>query len=97
MGDRIVVMSAAVVQQIGTPAEVYHNPANLFVANFIGSPRHEPDQGEVRGRRRASAGREQVPGARRVEDRRWRSGLTGDEVILGFRPEAARRADGRAR
>ena len=38
MGDRIVVMSDAVVQQIGTPAEVYHNPANLFVANFIGSP-----------------------------------------------------------
>ena len=38
MGDRIVVMSAAVVQQIGTPAQVYHNPANLFVANFIGSP-----------------------------------------------------------
>ena len=38
MGDRIVVMSAAVVQQIGTPAEVYHDPANLFVANFIGSP-----------------------------------------------------------
>ena len=38
MGDRIVVMSAAVVQQIGTPAQVYHDPANLFVANFIGSP-----------------------------------------------------------
>ena len=38
MGDRIVVMSDAAIQQIGTPAEVYHNPANLFVANFIGSP-----------------------------------------------------------
>ena len=38
MGDRIVVMSNAVVQQIGTPQEVYHNPANLFVARFIGSP-----------------------------------------------------------
>ena len=38
MGDRIVVMSEAEVQQVGTPAEVYHNPANLFVARFIGSP-----------------------------------------------------------
>src|SRR6266511_3202964 len=38
MGDRIVVMSNAVVQQIGTPQEVYHDPANLFVARFIGSP-----------------------------------------------------------
>jgi multiple sugar transport system ATP-binding protein len=38
MADRIVVMSNAAIQQIGTPAEVYYNPANLFVANFIGSP-----------------------------------------------------------
>ncbi len=38
MADRIVVMSNAAVQQIGTPAEVYYDPANLFVANFIGSP-----------------------------------------------------------
>ena len=38
MGDRIVVMSNAEVQQIGTPAEVYYNPSNLFVARFIGSP-----------------------------------------------------------
>jgi len=38
MGDRIVVMSDATVQQVGTPAEVYHHPANTFVANFIGSP-----------------------------------------------------------
>ncbi len=38
MGDRIVVMSAAEIQQVGTPGEVYDNPANLFVARFIGSP-----------------------------------------------------------
>ena len=38
MADRIVVMSAAEVQQVGTPAEVYYDPANLFVARFIGSP-----------------------------------------------------------
>ena len=38
MGDRIVVMNRGAIQQMGTPKEVYDNPANLFVANFIGSP-----------------------------------------------------------
>jgi ABC-type sugar transport system ATPase subunit len=38
MASRIVVMSRGFVQQIGTPNEVYDNPANLFVAKFIGSP-----------------------------------------------------------
>jgi multiple sugar transport system ATP-binding protein len=38
MGDRIVVMSAGELQQVGTPEELYTNPRNLFVAGFIGSP-----------------------------------------------------------
>lgn len=38
MADRIVVMSAGVVQQVGTPKELYFNPTNLFVAGFIGEP-----------------------------------------------------------
>jgi multiple sugar transport system ATP-binding protein len=38
MADRIVVLKAGVVQQFGTPAEVYATPANQFVAGFIGSP-----------------------------------------------------------
>lgn len=38
LADRIVVMDGGVAQQIGTPIEVYQNPANLFVAQFIGSP-----------------------------------------------------------
>jgi len=38
MADRIVVMKLGVVQQIGTPREIYRHPANLFVASFIGSP-----------------------------------------------------------
>lgn len=37
-GDRVVVMLAGVVQQIGTPDELYNSPVNLFVAGFIGSP-----------------------------------------------------------
>ena len=38
MADRIVIMKDGVVQQIGTPREIYNNPRNLFVANFIGAP-----------------------------------------------------------
>jgi multiple sugar transport system ATP-binding protein len=38
MGDRIAVMNAGILQQVGTPGEIYDHPANLFVAGFIGSP-----------------------------------------------------------
>ncbi|MEY8532768.1 ABC transporter ATP-binding protein [Blautia pseudococcoides] len=38
MGTRIAVMNCGVLQQFGTPQEIYQNPANLFVAGFIGSP-----------------------------------------------------------
>jgi multiple sugar transport system ATP-binding protein len=38
LGDRIVVMRAGVVRQIGTPAEIYREPADTFVARFVGSP-----------------------------------------------------------
>ena len=38
MGDRIVVMNDGIVQQLGSPMELYNNPANRFVAGFIGSP-----------------------------------------------------------
>jgi multiple sugar transport system ATP-binding protein len=38
MADRIVAMNAGVVQQVGPPADLYDNPANVFVAGFIGSP-----------------------------------------------------------
>jgi multiple sugar transport system ATP-binding protein len=38
MADRIAVMDQGVLQQVGTPLEVYNNPANVFVARFIGAP-----------------------------------------------------------
>jgi multiple sugar transport system ATP-binding protein len=38
LGDRIAVMRAGVVRQIGTPQEIYHEPADTFVARFVGSP-----------------------------------------------------------
>ncbi len=89
MGDRIVVMSDAVVQQVGTPAQVYHDPANLFVARFIGSPGMNLLRGHYAGgavHLRADVAC-QVPGD-------WVPALNGalggeGDVILGFRPEAA--------
>ena len=38
LGDRVAVMLSGVLQQVGSPMELYNNPANLFVAGFIGSP-----------------------------------------------------------
>lgn len=38
MADRIVVMNSGIVQQIGTPEKIYKEPANIFVADFVGSP-----------------------------------------------------------
>lgn len=38
MGDRIAVLKDGRIEQIGTPSEIYHQPKNLFIAGFIGSP-----------------------------------------------------------
>ena len=38
MATRIVVMKDGYIQQVGSPIDIYHNPINLFVASFIGSP-----------------------------------------------------------
>jgi multiple sugar transport system ATP-binding protein len=49
LGDRVAVMRAGVLQQVGTPAELYDNPKNLFVAGFIGSPAMNFMPGEIGG------------------------------------------------
>jgi multiple sugar transport system ATP-binding protein len=93
MGDRIVVMSDAVVQQIGTPAEVYHKPANLFVARFIGSPGMNLISG------RYSDGVVCLPNSNKLAvPADWRSALDQaldgeSDVIVGFRPEAGMISD----
>ena len=93
MGDRIVVMSDAVVQQVGTPAEVYHKPANLFVARFIGSPGMNLVAGQY------ANGTVDLPSENKLSvPPAWRAALddaTGGEgeIIVGFRPEAAMVSD----
>lgn len=87
MSDRIVVMSNAVVQQVGSPEEVYYNPSNLFVARFIGSPGMNLINGIY------DNGTVHLPGGNEYPiPERWRdplaAALSGDDVIIGFRPEA---------
>ncbi len=53
MADRIIVLNAGRIEQIGTPSEIYHNPASTFVASFMGAPpmnliRAEIDQKQVK-------------------------------------------------
>jgi multiple sugar transport system ATP-binding protein len=84
MADRIVVMHDGVVEQIGTPLELYDHPDNLFVAQFIGSP----SMNVVNGTLRRSGGAAHVEAAGGT---RWplRSavGHDGQQVAFGIRPE----------
>jgi ABC-type sugar transport system ATPase subunit len=84
MGDRIAVMSDGEIVQAGTPAEVYENPRNMFVAGFIGSP------GMAFGRFDA---REQGPNIELVNgELRLELEATArlpKEVVVGVRPEGA--------
>ncbi len=89
MGDRIVVMSAAEVQQVGAPAEVYYNPANLFVANFIGSP----GMNLLKGRYADGAVHMKGAASTYPVSAAWRKPLAEalarqEEVVMGFRPES---------
>jgi multiple sugar transport system ATP-binding protein len=47
MADKIVVLNAGRIEQVGTPLELYHSPANLFVAGFIGSPKMNLIEGAI--------------------------------------------------
>jgi len=50
LADRIVVLDNGIIQQVGSPMELYNNPANIFVAGFIGSPKMNLFAGELAGR-----------------------------------------------
>jgi multiple sugar transport system ATP-binding protein len=90
MGDRIAVMRDGLLQQVGSPAEVYDRPANLFVAGFIGSPpmnlaRATIDAGE--GGLVARLGATAIPIPEDVAREQRLEQHRGAEVILGIRPE----------
>lgn len=83
LADRIVILNDARIQQVGTPAEIYARPANIFVAGFIGSPPMNLLPGQIRdGQFHYDGGAlpmaEEAPGS----------------VTLGIRPEDLSIADG---
>jgi len=48
LADRVVVMKAGIVQQVGSPTDIYNTPANTFVASFIGNPAMNLIDGEIK-------------------------------------------------
>ncbi len=86
MADRIVVMKEGWVQQVGTPRELYFEPANLFVAGFIGEPPMNFIRETVRDGR-ISVGDASLDLRHKLGDRLAR--YEGKELVFGFRPEAA--------
>ncbi len=83
MADRIVVMHDGIIEQIGTPLELFDRPGNLFVAQFIGSPAMNVLQGTLR----SEGGRTWVD----AEGHAWPAntlaqGQSGQAVTYGVRP-----------
>jgi multiple sugar transport system ATP-binding protein len=77
MGDRIAIMNAGILQQVGTPGEIYDHPANIFVAGFVGTPTMNFVPATVQdGVATASGFHVKLPKA-----------LPAGKGTLGFRPE----------
>ena len=97
LGDRIVVMNDARIMQIGSPNDIYNEPANLFVAEFIGSPSTNTIEGEV-----SREGDDLVVSTDlfsfplSAEQARRYTGEERQEVVLGVRPEYLRIGTGEA-
>ncbi|HET9148453.1 MAG TPA: ABC transporter ATP-binding protein [Acetobacteraceae bacterium] len=87
MADRIVVLNGGRVEQVGSPLELYNNPANLFVGGFIGSPKMNMIEGEVSSNDGATImvatrhGRPIAVAAERIDV------APGARVTVGVRPE----------
>jgi multiple sugar transport system ATP-binding protein/lactose/L-arabinose transport system ATP-binding protein len=92
LADRIVVLRAGKVEQIGSPEQLYTTPANTFVAGFIGSPKMNFIAGKITARDGSSleVGHPSLGAPLRVTGRQPSGGAglkVGDPVTLGLRPE----------
>ncbi len=98
LGDRVAVMRAGELQQVGTPAELYNDPLNLFVAGFIGSPAMNFFPATLEGDTvKLPIGEVPLPDSLRAAVRERSSSGDGDgdgdgdgkssELIAGLRPE----------
>jgi multiple sugar transport system ATP-binding protein len=82
LGDRICVLRKGLLQQVGSPHQLYEEPANLFVAGFIGSPPMNFVPGSIKG------GRIETPfGSLDASGPRFKNIPDNDLVIIGIRPE----------
>jgi multiple sugar transport system ATP-binding protein len=98
LATKIAVMKDGEVQQFGTPAEIYNNPTNLFVADFMGSPAMNLLTATVeRGNDRAGVAERPEGATLKLARKRSRNALgayAGKQVIFGIRPEALTDPDG---
>lgn len=92
LGDKIVVMRQGIIQQVGTPAEIYNQPANLFVAGFIGTPSMNFVQCTLQ-RRGDEVRLKNTNFTLTLPDRYWEHVdmlPEGTELVFGVRPEHIR-------
>ncbi|TXR48858.1 ABC transporter ATP-binding protein [Phyllobacterium endophyticum] len=90
LADRIVVLRAGLVEQVGTPTELYDNPANIFVAGFIGSPKMNFIPAVVAGvadRQLTVSCPAFAGGTLTVATKRQHQLKAGETVTVGMRPE----------
>jgi len=89
LGDRVVVMKDGVIQQCGAPLDVYHHPANRFVAGFVGTPAMNFFEGTV-ARESDRLWFDEGSGKLAVPD--WAKDAlgpkVGSKVVMGIRPQA---------
>ena len=93
MGDKVVIMNKGLLQQMGTPQEIYNDPKNLFVAKFIGSPGMnfinctavKKESGKVYLKITAVNDNVSVPG--NLQTLILEKNMVNKELILGVRPE----------
>ena len=87
MASRIVVMNNGYIQQIGTPTEIYENPANMFVAGFIGTPPMNFLKGTVTSDGKAIKINEEVCIPLTKEQQKIVREYIDKEIVYGIRPE----------
>lgn len=85
MADRIVVMNLGVIQQVGTPEELYFHPKNMFVAGFIGDPPMNFVRGRItKGQFVSDDGNVTISDLPIDKERQ----TEGRKVVMGYRPES---------
>ncbi len=90
LGDRIVIMKEGYVQQIGTPRQVFHDPNNLFVAGFIGTPQMNFFHGELHREGDTyflELGGTRLEIAEEKQQRLRQYDVPAQPVVAGIRPE----------